>query len=361
MGASLPSTACALCVSPPETAPSTELAEQSLVLPDNSHTWHQSKDQMLALLGDDQCFVKQFSPLCLFAHKDQTMIIFDWDDTIFPTTYFKTKFGSDFGALVASDPNDKITTPEIEDHMERIASKGCALLALASSLGNCMILTLAGRPWVTNTCKMFAPALGDMIDRLGVTIVYAREFGSAEEAPDASAEYNGWLAYWSAKKAAAISAHLDMFYSQYEGQSWKNVISIGDSDIERLGTEAATSSYIAKFTSEGRMTAILDAGLVSVDGESQIPRRAWRHRLCEEIDTGDRILKLRAKTIKAAEFPSPELLCSQLDVVSHVITDLVSFDSGIDINLNLLTSESDTQDLSNELRKPGRAIRGRDS
>merc|ERR1711879_1021800 len=135
---------------------------------------------------------------------------------------------------------------------------------------------------------------------------------------DAKDDYNGWLTYWSAKKAAAISAHLDMFYSRYEGQSWKNVISIGDSDFERLGTEAATSGYLGKFTSDRTMTAIVGAGVVSVNGEPQIPQRAWKHRLCEEVDTGDRILKLRAKTIKTAEFPSPEELCSQLDLISRL-------------------------------------------
>eukprot|EP00438_Fugacium_kawagutii_P021264 Skav220185 [mRNA] locus=scaffold1074:48236:61157:- [translate_table: standard] len=47
-------------------------------------------------------------------------------------------------------------------------------------------------------------------------------------------------------KAKAITRECYNFYSQYEGQSWKNVISIGDSDFERIGTMSATKDYMAQ-------------------------------------------------------------------------------------------------------------------
>merc|ERR1712217_440593 len=58
----------------------------------------------------------------------------------------------------------------------------------------------------------------------------------------------------------AIAKQVKDFYSQYEGQSWKNVISIGDSSFERLGTLQATKEYLKN---EGVDAVTLEANEIS--------------------------------------------------------------------------------------------------
>lgn len=313
------------------------------------------------LSDEDGSFVRQYSPLCDWTSKDQTMIVFDWDDTIFPTTFLKATHQLDFTVPLARQGKDVLTIRDIEMQVEQTMTKAQAILTLACSLGNVIIVTLAVRPWISNVCKLFAPSMEDMIYELGITIVYAREYGPTCMMPDmmvADQINPAWVDYWTSKKAAAISTHLEMFYSRYEGQSWKNVISIGDSDFERFGTEHATSGYLEKATSQASLTAIEGAGasgaLVVVQ---ETDTCAWRHRICQEIDTGEKILKLRAKTIKMVAMPSPEKLCAQLDVIAQLMPSLVKFDSGIDINLDHVESPSDRKDLLMELNKPSLATR----
>lgn len=85
--------------------------------------------------------------------------------------------------------------------------------------------------------------------------------------------------FWSSVKGKAIARECNKFYSQYEGQSWKNVISIGDSDFERLGTQNAMENYM-------RETGIDSDGLVDVNGH---------------------LYKVRTKTFKMLDEPTVEV------------------------------------------------------
>lgn len=237
--------------------------------------------------------------------------------------------------------------------MEQVAGKANALLTLAASLGNVMILTLGKRPCVTIGSKWYSPSMEKTIERLGITVMYAQEFSTGAEEPNV---LNGekindaWLEHWSSKKARAMSCHLEQFYSKYDGQSWKNVISIGDSDFERDGMEAATSGYLEKAV-EGSMVERprSQSSLTAVQGsDGGGDGSPCKYRICEEIDTGGKILKLRAKTIKMVEGPTPEQLCEQIDVLSEIMTALVRYDGGIDINLEHLKG-SHTQTLLADL------------
>merc|ERR1712107_838493 len=93
------------------------------------------------------------------------------------------------------------------------------------------------------------------------------------------------LEIWSRIKGRAIAAALSDFYSQYEGQSWKNVISIGDPDFERLGTRSATKNYMVQhginFESSGS---------------------------CDTIEVSDHVYKVRTKTVKMIDQPSSQEL-----------------------------------------------------
>ena len=57
----------------------------------------------------------------------------------------------------------------------------------------------------------------------------------------------GQEAFWIRKKQLAIQGEVRQFYSQYAGQSWKNMISIGDSDFERKATHKTMDEYKVGF------------------------------------------------------------------------------------------------------------------
>merc|ERR1712185_668085 len=84
--------------------------------------------------------------------------------------------------------------------------------------------------------------------------------------------------YWSDIKGKAIAKEVKQFYSQYEGQSWKNIISIGDSDFERLGTQAATAEYMKR---TGLRTSTQHGGIAD-----------------DEMEVNGQVFKVRTKTFK---------------------------------------------------------------
>merc|ERR1719240_1373070 len=100
-------------------------------------------------------------------------------------------------------------------------------------------------------------------------------------------------------KGKAITQELEEFYTLYEGQSWKNVISIGDSDFERLGTQEATRRYIIERGGDSSATA---ARRQEVDGH---------------------VYQVRTKTFKMLEAPSIDELILQLKMLQRWLPDLV--------------------------------------
>jgi len=86
-----------------------------------------------------------------FASRDQTIIIFDWDDTLCPSSAIR-KMASfdDQGHLKAKlDANNK-------RELKLLAEQVNAVVNLASSLGKVILVTNAKRPWVETSSDFFA-------------------------------------------------------------------------------------------------------------------------------------------------------------------------------------------------------------
>jgi len=181
-----------------------------------------------------------------FDAQDQTAVIFDWDDTLFPTTY---AFESDDGPKLRIGPMAK------QDHLSA-GEKACSgralmkcamrverLLRLAASLGAVSIVTLAAKNWVEKVCRFFFPGIHLLLKELDVHIVYARDFVPEEDTYQKFRSEADSNVFWSKVKGNAVRKELSRIYSNYEGQTWKNVVSIGDADFERLGTRMVMAEY----------------------------------------------------------------------------------------------------------------------
>eukprot|EP00931_Biecheleriopsis_adriatica_P074669 TRINITY_DN4867_c0_g1_i1.p1 TRINITY_DN4867_c0_g1~~TRINITY_DN4867_c0_g1_i1.p1 ORF type:complete len:575 (+),score=120.56 TRINITY_DN4867_c0_g1_i1:59-1783(+) len=244
-----------------------------------------------------------------FASKFQTVIILDWDDTLFPTTYVRDELGLSWSKTMAQQDLPVKQKAEVTSKLVTCQNKVSDLLRLAVKAGKVVLVTLARKPWVADSCRNFFPLVGRIIDELNVPIVYAQEgvnvdYNKVQMSSDSELER-----FWSAMKARVIARECQEFYSQYDGQSWKNVISIGDSDFERLGTMLATKDYMSQ-----------TVGAQTPGGK--------------QVEVDGHLYKVRTKTFKMVDQPSIDELNTQLGMLRTWLPLMIKLDNNFDVNIN---------------------------
>jgi len=281
--------------------------------PGRAHSHYQyGKSHDLAVFVDSESLASKSllgrrNSQALFADKSQTLLIFDWDDTLFPTTYVRDDLDLSWNKPLKEQSLSWGEKAEVGKKLDACAAHVVDLLKSASSFGKVVLVTLARAPWVSESCKNFYVSVGRLINQLKVPIVYAQEgiqvdYNKSQMSSDEEIER-----FWSAVKGKAIARECRQFYSQYEGQSWKNVISIGDSDFERLGTQSAMEDYMKERGIEQ------DGQLVDVNGH---------------------MYKVRTKTFKMVDEPTIEELTVEVEMLKAWLPLMVKLDSSFDVNLN---------------------------
>ncbi|CAK0904836.1 unnamed protein product, partial [Prorocentrum cordatum] len=256
---------------------------------------------------------------------DQTIILLDWDDTLCPSTWIRAN--KHHLSFFKPAPN----TEHFQRPLRELQREGEALLKLAMKLGNVVIVTNAVHPWVETSCRNFLPSLLPLLESL--PIIYARSVyethccepakqvprGSAVDAVRAGGAicaqrampgmYNALgqnrLLSHSSRPAArqidmdpqrwkevAFEQETSGFYSRYQHQSWKNVISVGDSVFERDAVKRV------------------------------VPNRTVTKKKC------------RTKTLKLFDDPGMDDLIAQVRVVRDVLCSMVQYDGDLDIELS---------------------------
>lgn len=141
--------------------------------------------------------VDYFSP-------EETVILFDWDDTICPTSAINKDYELEQGC----------------ESLQALTKEARLTLEKAREIaGEVVIVTNATEGWVESSCENWVPGLRPILDML--------EFASARSTwePLGVTTPTGW-------KAAAFETIVRRFYSRYWRQSWKNIIVIGDACYE---------------------------------------------------------------------------------------------------------------------------------
>lgn len=243
-----------------------------------------------------------------FAKPAQTVIIFDWDDTLFPTTFIRDDLELKWQRPLKEQSLTAKAKAEVAENLNKCALNVSELMRLSCAYGKVILVTLAKQPWVEESCKNFFPTIGSLIEELQVPVVYAQDgMNQVDYNKVAMGSTEDIQKYWSEIKGKAIANEVKQFYTQYEGQSWKNIISIGDSDFERLGTQAATKDYMERNgLSEGT----------------------------EELEVDGHLLKVRTKTFKLVDQPTIEELTVEVSMLTKWLPLMVSLDRGFDVNLN---------------------------
>jgi len=155
---------------------------------------------------------------------DETLFIFDWDDTVLPSTWVQRQ-GLRLDA--ASHP-----TVEQRDILAEVAVAAGKTLRAARQHGTVVLVTNAERGWIELSCQKFLPALSPMLEN--VKLVSAR---TTFECPQCRSPLD-----W---KLRAFDAEIARFYGSeavLDPSKRKNVLSLGDSVHEREALLRATSS-----------------------------------------------------------------------------------------------------------------------
>jgi len=134
--------------------------------------------------------------------KHQTVIVFDWDDTLLCTSY------------LSSQGDDRLPT-HVEQHLRSTQQVARRLLERALQSGHTFIITNARNGWVEYSAEKWAPGLLPVLQK--VRVISAR----SKYEP----QFPGQASMWK------VAAFLDV-QRKLNSQIISNLISIGDSTLE---------------------------------------------------------------------------------------------------------------------------------
>lgn len=216
-----------------------------------------------------------------YASPDQTIIIFDWDDTLLPSRAIRAM------NLVPDKTGRVPLEPHIREQFDQLEEQAIELLQVADSLGKVILVTNARRPWVSFSCKAFLPKLAPIVH--DIPTLYALEFLGQNDYTGADDTKN----LLTETKMRAMKAAVTSFYSRYPGQSWKNIITIGDALFEHNAVRQVVQEHKASTNK-----------------------------------------KVRTKTFKFIEDPTPTGLKAEVCICYDWLQKLVELDEDIDIDLS---------------------------
>jgi len=267
-----------------------------------------------------------------FAMRSQSVIILDWDDTLFPTSCLRDELGLLFNVPLDSQQLSQERKQQIAEKLARCEQEAVHVLTTSHSHAHVVIVTLAAQNWVSQCCRQWYPCVGETLAKLNVEVACAQDYVSNKCLPPDPCDEVA-LKFWGVAKGRAIAVVLDRFYSQYDGQSWKNVLSIGDSPFEMYGLLAAASSYVSGSQIDDNL------GVWSANR-----REVW-----QRVDKGH-VLHLRTKCCKLLDAPSLDELTAQLQALEQWLIPMVKLDDGFHIELDCIDSEEMARLVEDVLR-----------
>jgi hypothetical protein len=151
------------------------------------------------------------------SNKD-TLICFDWDDTLLCSSFLAGR-----GLKLDSDP---AKVKEFEAQLTELSHSIIAVLSLALQYGPVTVVTNAETGWVQLSCQKFIPMVLPMLNKL--TIISARSTFE-QMFPDSPLK---WKFYAFQDRIQAMAAP--------NSKKEKNILSFGDSHVEREAIRACT-------------------------------------------------------------------------------------------------------------------------
>jgi len=202
-----------------------------------------------------------------------TVIIFDWDDTLLASSFLSSR-----GYRLDSEMERTPEHEQVEQQLRELESAVTSLLTMALTYGAVHVVTNAETGWVQLSAQKFMPGLVPLLSK--VTVLSARSTFEPMH-PDSPLK---WKFFAFQEK---LQTHYGVDYKPVGAK--KNVISFGDSHVEREAVRAVTRSM--------SMT--------------------------------------RCKSVKFAERPSTEQLRRQLELVTNCFHYIHHHDGDLDLQLTV--------------------------
>ncbi|CAD7940762.1 unnamed protein product [Amoebophrya sp. A120] len=189
-----------------------------------------------------------------FASREQTVIVLDWDDTLYPTTWVRGDVGLSYKYPLEWQVEEGPRCEQLKAKLRHLEQEAILLLRNLVVQGRVLLVTLAKAPWVEMSSKHLTPRLHKCVfEELQIPMLYASEYGKMVPVENNSSPEERYVCM----KALAIADGVGQLYLQYPGQTWKNVISIGDSDFERIGTQTAINDYYERYVNSSSTAGVV--------------------------------------------------------------------------------------------------------
>lgn len=199
-----------------------------------------------------------------YAEPTQTLIFLDWDDTLFPCTELFERWRL---PRRVSGPSEAPLPEELQRELEPWRTAVEEYLTMVCALTDrCVIVTNSSPPWVESCVQRFAPNLrkffngGPRAPRVAYAGEARRRTGpgkvpafcccplwwqNVRRALEPDPTYEERRAELTEAKLTAMRREATSFYSRYPGQTWKNIISLGDMRYERDAVQELSASRVA--------------------------------------------------------------------------------------------------------------------
>jgi len=147
----------------------------------------------------------------------ETVIIFDWDDTLLASSFLSSR-----GLRLDSD-SSKLT--ELDSGLRELEQSVISVLTLALQYGSVNVITNAENGWVQLSAQKFIPAVVPILNKVNILSARSTFESRYPESP------LKWKFY-------AFQERLQPVFN--EAKKLKNILSFGDSHVEREAVRAVT-------------------------------------------------------------------------------------------------------------------------
>jgi hypothetical protein len=223
----------------------------------------------------------------------QPLIVLDWDDTLFPTSWLKDIWKPKCNGKWHMTPLPM--RKWYRAPISKVEQVALAVLESAKALGRVVLVTNSRRPWVDNSSNIFTPVLAQPLHEDPVVdVAYALEcmggmtYDTVKNMDDPQAVYSYEENYYTEGKAKTIASFVE---EHFLGDETRNVLSLGDGVFERNATQ-------------------------------RLRKPNLKARRADSI-----------KTVKMMEDPSADQLCAQLQIILAALPGMVAHDFNFDISL----------------------------
>jgi hypothetical protein len=188
----------------------------------------------------------------------ETLLIFDWDDTILPSTWLVQQG-------LRLDPGSEVSTWH-QEQLTEVARHAIEVLRAAKQFGTVVLVTNAERGWIELSCQKFLPMLYTSLEN--IPIISAR---TTYETPEVQSPLD-----W---KLRAFEREILQFFGAdclAHHERRKNVVSLGDSVHEREALIRTTAgipscrSKCVKFVERPDISQIVKQHALVLNGLNQI-------------------------------------------------------------------------------------------